>query len=72
VGHDALGAADGNVLIPGQLVAVKSAYYAVSNDAAGQRPAVGAFREWLLEEAAQSAKLLAAGSPGPGPVTGRA
>jgi hypothetical protein len=28
----------------------------VSNDLGGQRPAVAAFRDWLLAEAAQSAK----------------
>ena len=52
----------GRLVMPFKLqVPAKSAYYAVSNDAAGARPAVAAFREWLLEEAAQSAQLLADG-----------
>lgn len=52
----------GRLVMPFKLqVPAKSAYYAVSNDAAGARPAVAAFREWLLEEAAQSAQLLAGG-----------
>jgi LysR family glycine cleavage system transcriptional activator len=47
----------GRLVMPFELqVPLKSAYYAVSNDIAGQRPAVAAFRDWLLEEAAQSAK----------------
>ena len=54
--------AAGRLVMPFKLqVPAKSAYYAVSNDAAGARPAVAAFREWLLEEAAQSAQLLASG-----------
>lgn len=54
--------AAGRLVLPFKLqVPAKSAYYAVSNDAAGARPAVAAFREWLLEEAAQSAQLLADG-----------
>ena len=52
----------GRLVMPFKLqVPAKSAYYAVSNDAAGARPAVAAFREWLLEEVAQSAQLLAGG-----------
>jgi LysR family glycine cleavage system transcriptional activator len=47
----------GRLVMPFELqVPLKSAYYTVSNDLAGQRPAVAAFRDWLLEEAAQSAK----------------
>jgi len=53
--------AAGRLIMPFELqVPLKSAYYAVSNDISGQRPAVAAFRDWLLEEAAQSAKLLVA------------
>ena len=52
----------GRLVMPFKLqVPVKSAYYAVSNDIAGQRPEVAAFRDWLLEEAAQSAKIPAGG-----------
>lgn len=48
----------GRLVMPFELqVPLKSAYYAVSNAAASQRPAVAAFRDWLMEEAAQSAKL---------------
>lgn len=49
--------ASGRLVMPFELqVPLKSAYYAVSNDMAGQRPAVAAFSDWLQEEAAQSAK----------------
>ncbi len=48
----------GRLVMPFELqVPLKSAYYAVSNAAVSQRPAVAAFRDWLMEEAAQSAKL---------------
>lgn len=49
--------AAGQLVMPFELqVPLKSAYYAVSNDVAGQRPAVAAFRDWLLAEAAESEK----------------
>ncbi len=48
----------GRLVLPFELeVPLKSAYYAVSNDMSGQRPAVAAFRDWLLAEAAQPAKV---------------
>ena len=54
--------AAGRLVMPFELqVPVSSAYYAVSDNTAGQRLAVSAFRDWLLEEAAQSAKLLVSG-----------
>ena len=47
----------GRLVMPFDLqVPLKSAYYAVSDDLGGQRPAVAAFRDWLLAEAAQSVK----------------
>jgi LysR family glycine cleavage system transcriptional activator len=49
--------ASGRLVMPFELeVPLKSAYYAVSNDIAGQRPAVASFRAWLLDEVALSAK----------------
>jgi LysR family glycine cleavage system transcriptional activator len=49
--------ATGRLVLPFDLqVPLKSAYYAVSNDMAGQRPAVAAFRDWLMAEAAQFVK----------------
>jgi LysR family glycine cleavage system transcriptional activator len=49
--------ASGRLVMPFDLqVTLKSAYYAVSNDIAGQRPAVASFRQWLLEEVALTAK----------------
>jgi LysR family glycine cleavage system transcriptional activator len=48
----------GRLVLPFELeVPLKSAYYAVSNDMSGQRPAVAAFRDWLLAEAAQPSKV---------------
>jgi LysR family glycine cleavage system transcriptional activator len=50
--------ASGRLVMPFDiLVPLKSAYYAVSNDLGGQRPAVAAFRDWLMAEAAQSAQV---------------
>lgn len=44
--------ASGRLVMPFELlVPLKSAYYAVSNDTAGQRPAVAAFHDWLMTEA---------------------
>jgi LysR family glycine cleavage system transcriptional activator len=63
--------AAGRLVMPFELqVPLRSAYYAVSNDLAGQRPAVAAFRDWLLAEAAESEKRHA--PVGASSITGRA
>lgn len=49
--------AAGRLVIPFELtVPLASAYYLVCNDSASARPAVGIFREWLLQEAAREAR----------------
>ena len=55
----------GRLVMPFKLQApLKSAYYAVSDDMAGARPSVAAFRSWLLEEAARSAVAQASSAAG--------
>ena len=47
----------GRLILPFELqVPLQSAYYLACSNSAALRPAVAAFREWLLEEAAQQAK----------------
>lgn len=49
--------AAGRLILPFELqVPLQSAYYLVCNDTAAPRPAVAAFRDWLLAEAAQQEK----------------
>ena len=49
--------AAGRLILPFELqVPLQSAYYLVCNDTAALRPAVAAFRDWLLTEAAQRAQ----------------
>ncbi len=50
--------AAGRLVLPFELRApLQSAYYLVCNETAAQRPAVAAFRDWLLAEAAQQENI---------------